>query len=241
MFELESSLSKWRGALRSRNTLSSSQIAELEVHLRDSTANLQSTGLSEEEALLVARHRLGQESSLSTEYEKVHPEQVWLRRVLLMIGGYLGIALFLELVALDQAFIKWIGATMGWGNTAIPLPFFGDGYQIPWTGVAHSAVGLLSVFILGWALWSLAHGQWFHNRRFLKPAACIFAFALTSIGVVATKWFLNTLTYRVAHVEQVAQHSATAAIANIGVTLATTVLLLSLLGILWNRSDFARS
>jgi len=236
-FELESSIVHWKLGLQGHGAMSVSQAAELETHLRDSIASLQADGLSEEEAFLIAKYRLGSAPSLQTEYRKVHSQQLWLHRTLLMIGGYLFISLFLEFVALDQAFVRWLGSILGWGSADIPLPFFGNDYRVPWTGIAHFAVGLLNVGILGWVLWSLAQGEWFVNRRLPSPGVCITVWGLASLGVVGARWFLTTLAVRATPVVEAGHHSASAGLANIGIAATTAVLLVSLLALLWKKSQ----
>lgn len=84
---LESALQSWRESLLERPGLKSDDLAELESHLRDSIAALQSRGLSEAEAFWIATRRLGAGPSLASEFGKVNQGPVWRDRGLWMLVG----------------------------------------------------------------------------------------------------------------------------------------------------------
>ncbi len=74
MFDLDARVREWTDALRSRGAFRAEDIVELESHLRDEIDALAKTGLSGEEAFLVAEHRVGRPEALAAEYAKVHGE-----------------------------------------------------------------------------------------------------------------------------------------------------------------------
>jgi hypothetical protein len=74
MFDLEARVHEWTDALRSRGAFRDEDVVELESHLRDEIDALAKTGLSAEEAFLVAGHRVGGPEALAAEYVKVHGE-----------------------------------------------------------------------------------------------------------------------------------------------------------------------
>ena len=74
MFDLEARVREWTDALRSRGAFRDEDVVELESHLRDEIDALAKTGLSAEEAFLVAEHRVGRPEALAAEYAKVHGE-----------------------------------------------------------------------------------------------------------------------------------------------------------------------
>jgi hypothetical protein len=74
MFDLEARVHGWTDALRSRGAFRDEDVVELESHLRDEIEALAKTGLSTEEAFLVAEHRVGRPEALAAEYAKVHGE-----------------------------------------------------------------------------------------------------------------------------------------------------------------------
>src|SRR5262245_55051661 len=63
-FNLNHAIQRWRENLCQSPAFCSENLDELEVHLRDSVMCLQSRGLSEDEAFLVAVRRLGQADAL---------------------------------------------------------------------------------------------------------------------------------------------------------------------------------
>jgi hypothetical protein len=67
-FDLEHALDGWRKEIQRDGTVDDEQRAELEGHLLESLAELQALGLSEEEAFLIARRRLGETSQISHEF-----------------------------------------------------------------------------------------------------------------------------------------------------------------------------
>jgi len=67
-FDLEHALDGWRKEIQRDGTVEDEQRVELENHLLESLAELQALGLSEEEAFLIARRRLGETSQISHEF-----------------------------------------------------------------------------------------------------------------------------------------------------------------------------
>lgn len=89
MFDLNEKISMWRSNLAQSQALGGSDIDELESHLREETENLTALKLSEEEAFLVATHRLGSTDSLAEEYEKINRGKRFRQNVSWMITGIL--------------------------------------------------------------------------------------------------------------------------------------------------------
>jgi len=89
MAGVEQSLGEWRRSLARSGVLSEEDLDELETHVRDTIEDLEPTGLSQEEALLVALRRVGDPSLLAVEFEKVRPGLAWARRFYWMIAGVL--------------------------------------------------------------------------------------------------------------------------------------------------------
>lgn len=89
MFDLEENLRNWRANFHSSETMRGSDIDELEHHVRDSIASLQSKGLSEQEAFAIATHRIGGSELLVGEFAKVNGRHMWSQRAFWMITGVL--------------------------------------------------------------------------------------------------------------------------------------------------------
>ncbi|MCL4181262.1 MAG: hypothetical protein KJ072_26410 [Verrucomicrobia bacterium] len=92
---LNEAIRLWRAGLADAGTMRPADLDELEIHLRDSIGQLTRTGLASEEAFLVARRRLGTAGGLTAEFAKVNGHEIWLTRVLWMVGGVM-VALLME-------------------------------------------------------------------------------------------------------------------------------------------------
>src|SRR5215211_7103515 len=74
---LEEQIDQWRSYLRRRQAIHSSDVAELEDHLREQVAVLVDAGLATDEAFLVAVKRMGNLDALSREFAREHSERLW--------------------------------------------------------------------------------------------------------------------------------------------------------------------
>lgn len=89
MFDLNEALRNWQEQMNQGDGCSQDDIDELEEHLREEMAGLLQTGLSSEEAFLLAARRLGRVDALTEEFEKVNASSVWRRRLRWMAIGVL--------------------------------------------------------------------------------------------------------------------------------------------------------
>ncbi|MDD5040540.1 MAG: permease prefix domain 1-containing protein [Patescibacteria group bacterium] len=80
--QLEEQISQWRSFLQHRQAIHATDVAELEDHLREQIARLAKTGLSADEAFLVAVKRLGKLDELSKEFAREHSDRLWKQLVL---------------------------------------------------------------------------------------------------------------------------------------------------------------
>ena len=69
MFDLDAAIDRWRGSFA--QTMRREDLVELEEHLRSQVDALSGGELSEEEALLIAKHRIGGSDELENEFVKV--------------------------------------------------------------------------------------------------------------------------------------------------------------------------
>jgi hypothetical protein len=74
---LEEQIDRWRSYLRRRQAIHSSDVAELEDHLREQVAVLVDAGLATDEAFLVAVKRMGNLDALSREFAREHSDRLW--------------------------------------------------------------------------------------------------------------------------------------------------------------------
>ena len=144
MFQLEQAIKDWKADFSSDGTMTPEAVDELECHLRDSIEILSgSAKLSEEEAFLVAQNRLGIPQKIGNEFAKVNQRQVWLKRAILFISGYLLISLFMKLIALDHLLAGFIAVRLDSPVSGIVLQL---------------AAGLIGVTVLLWVLVYIARG-----------------------------------------------------------------------------------
>jgi hypothetical protein len=150
-FDLNRAIQSWRENLGQSPAFQHENLNELESHLRDSLATLQSRGLSVEEAFLIATRRIGQDSRLEMEFGKVNNRAIWLDRLFWILIGYqvwTFIVGFIGLVTRNALFFGLQGAN---------YDFKSQGYTIP--------VALFTLVSLAGFAGSLALCWWLFNRK----------------------------------------------------------------------------
>lgn len=94
-FDLNRAIQQWRKNLAQSPAIRAENLDELEIHLRDSVAALQSRDLTAGESFLVATKRVGGGAALGKEFGKVNLQTIWIERVLwalviMQIWGLIG-------------------------------------------------------------------------------------------------------------------------------------------------------
>ncbi|MEI6670064.1 MAG: permease prefix domain 1-containing protein [Acidobacteriota bacterium] len=74
---LEQQIAQWRAYVSRRQALHGPDVEELEGHLRDQLVALIESGLTGDEAFLVAVKRMGSLDALSREFAREHSERLW--------------------------------------------------------------------------------------------------------------------------------------------------------------------
>ena len=99
--EISTQLRQWRDTVAANRGLTADDVDELEDHLLAEYQDLSALGLSSDEALLVAKHRLGSVAEVASEYLQAHPDRAWeqLPAARTGAGWHLPAALGLGLVA----------------------------------------------------------------------------------------------------------------------------------------------
>jgi hypothetical protein len=133
MFNLETAIHEWREEFGAVDSLRTDDVLELESHLRELVTRLSRGELSEQEAFLVATHRLGQPAELNREFAKVHGAAVWRKRILWMLCGY-----FVYMLSSQWLDVIATFAAAGIGVTAM--------------GSTMTAVARVSIWAIGWAV-----------------------------------------------------------------------------------------
>ncbi len=75
--ELDTQIGEWRAAILRSRAVEDADADELEEHLREQIADLEATGLSADEAFLIAVGRLGRVDAVTAEYAREHSDRLW--------------------------------------------------------------------------------------------------------------------------------------------------------------------
>lgn len=77
MDELETRIAQWRTAVLRARTVNEPDADELEEHLREQIAELETAGLTGDEAFLIAVGRLGSVDAVTAEFAREHSDRLW--------------------------------------------------------------------------------------------------------------------------------------------------------------------
>lgn len=144
MFDLNEQIIKWRSNLAQSETLAGSDIYELESHLCEEIEQLTTLKLSDEEAFLVAAHRLGTTDSLADEYEKINRGVKFKRRLSFMIAGILAYLLATYFAISASKGCVWLVAACGI-----------RGYTLGFVGFISQMLTLVATFFFGYFVYKL--------------------------------------------------------------------------------------
>jgi hypothetical protein len=182
-FDLNYAIRCWRGGLRQSPHFREENLAELEAHLRDSVAELQGRGLTDEEAFLLATRRLGNSARLDSEFAKVNRGQVWLNRVLWMLVGIQVSGLLGTIAHLASAAAVLGGLTgLGYKFQNGSMPYSGNLFPAAIFGLSNLLV--LAACITG-CCWFVLRKEDTANRAVVKALR-----RPILLGVVASVLFL---------------------------------------------------
>lgn len=227
-FDLNRTILRWRESLAQSPAFRRENLDELETHLRDSVAALETRGLSTEESFLVAAKRIGGVKTLAAEFHKVNPQSVWLDRILWMLIG-----------------IQVWGCVVGFTNSAssgvLSLGLVGSSFDFANHGQVLPTVlytfirllGLVASFAFCWWL-VVRKGESFGTRingilnrpgalALFGGAVCLLLLLTSGLGA---SWWLLLLKF--ADMKTVGQLSSSMQYANFLGWLAQTVTLLVL-------------
>ena len=82
MDDLDPRIAEWRGAITRGRAVSDADADELEGHLREQVADLETAGLDADEAFVIAVKRLGSVDRVAAEYAREHGDRLWQQLVL---------------------------------------------------------------------------------------------------------------------------------------------------------------
>lgn len=189
MSGIEQQIAQWRVELAQSQSLTPSDLDELESHLREEIANFQPMGLSQPEAFLLARHRLGEPHRLANEFSKVNGNPRRLERLTWIV---LGACLYMVGALLAGSVSQWgivVAAQLGL-----------RGYGLGVVALAAQAAALIG--LIGWMgiTFSRSAGNgsgvpsaWLSGYRLVL---LLMAFAGVNVALVAAQGLPRLMTIR---------------------------------------------
>ncbi len=236
MSDVEQQIEQWRKALGTSDAFGTSDLDELESHLREEMERLTPLGLSQTEAFLVARHRLGATEALEAEYAKVNTDRRALLRLSWMAAGVL-VYILAGYVALAVSHGGVLAAVLlgvgGVGVTALAL-----------VGVATKVVAGAALLAIVWTCvrrssWSRLIGR----LRTLSLPALVGLLAGPAVAACLASGF--ELLFRMAaarclNAEEYGQMALVSSYAGLGWVVLAPVLAGTLVIVLRTRADRGR-
>jgi len=137
MFDLNEEITKWRITLAESEKCSKPDIDELETHLHEEIEHLTPACLSEQEAFVVAKGRLGDTASLENEFAKVNGGYILRNRLFWMTAGAFAYLLATCLAGASGNAGAFVGGLVGLGA-----------YSAAVVGIAAGALGYGVVLLL---------------------------------------------------------------------------------------------
>jgi len=148
---LDTQIDLWRAHMERRATVTTTDVDELEDHLRGHIETLTAAGLSEDEAFLVAMKRLGSQDDIAHEFARENSKRLWKQ---LVLGAS-------EDEARGTRASGWLPAVLFAiaGAALVRLPLFGD--INGWAGQAYArAAGVIGVAaVVAYLLWRRPSGR----------------------------------------------------------------------------------
>ncbi|MCB1099211.1 MAG: hypothetical protein KDN22_26815 [Verrucomicrobiae bacterium] len=108
MFNLESSINRWRVETMQGDAIDHLSLRELESHLREMIDTQVAQGDSPEAAFAFATIHLGEGAHLNVEFRKVHTNVPWQRRLFAIITGFTALSCAVYLVSILSTLAKML-------------------------------------------------------------------------------------------------------------------------------------
>lgn len=175
-FDLNAAIETWRNELAVQPNLTADDRRELETHLRDTIAELRQRDLNDQEALWLARRRIGQPQQLGEEFVKADPTKVWRERAFWIV-----FALFLSSILFN------VISVMAYDLQVVRTSSEGDGIQMA-QAIAREVVFFLPVLIPLFIAMLVRSGKMIHlisKLRFLIVNRLRLAIGVSGIIAVA--------------------------------------------------------
>lgn len=163
-FDLTRATQHWLSQLEQGGTFTNDDLQELQSHLLDGVDALQATGLNQQEAFLVATHRVGNVEVLAQEFGKLdRPSQPQRESVLLLIG------------VVSFMLIKNTVETVSDFGAVVLARYLGDSLLASLLDMSLSLL-VLTVFWVGVSRWFTGSGRlrsWLFNRLDQRPISLL--------------------------------------------------------------------
>jgi hypothetical protein len=161
---LEDRIGQWRTAVLRGRTVDGADADELESHLREQIADLETAGLNADEAFLIAVRRLGEVDRLTAEFAREHGDRLWKqltlapvedsrKRSLLVMLGFAAIAAVL--IQVGRMLAEWSGSNASWFVRDVSLfvlpvlvAYFAVLRRMPWRRVAALALAVVLLAVI---------------------------------------------------------------------------------------------
>ncbi len=231
MSDVGKQIEQWRVALRTSEALGTSDLDELESHLREEMERLQPLGLSEDEAFLVGCHRLGAPAALEREFAKINPRGWLLQR---FCWGVMSVLLYFTAVTcagMASSLSLRLGYRVGLRQIDLALV----------VSLAKAAAFGGTILLALW--WYARHVRYQADGpspgRKAMPILAAVALALGTVALWGAQMLLTLMTYRSVETFDLARVSSTRAYVDFAFHIAAPLLLAGLFIILYWRSRHA--
>jgi len=226
MFNLASQIRSWREHLAGEGVYSPSDLDELEAHLREEMVILVGKGLSEQEALAVARMRVGDPKELAQEFAKVNAGLVFKRRLFWMGLGVLGMG-FAGNIA--NALSRGTGlAAASTGMRGYPLAILTESVHV--SALVLAILGLL--VLIKRSADSLTAPAWLHSTR--GRAGLFVGLAALGLALPACQGLFTAGTVRLLVPSDMGQMALIGVYVNLLLTITWSLLLIGLVVNTWS-------
>jgi hypothetical protein len=103
-FDVNAAINAWRSTLSQSSAFRTADLDELELHLRDAIRDLESRGLSQQEAFTIGIRRIGGVPALAAEFTRVNGRTQWVDRALWMLAGWVTLSAIQSSVTTAEVF-----------------------------------------------------------------------------------------------------------------------------------------
>lgn len=189
-FNLNNEIKIWQQHMLS-GALSPDDVEELTDHLHGEIAQLQSNGLSEEEAWLVARHRIGRPVIIDNEFNKVNPDFAANRNLLMLFWG--GV-IFMLLQTLVYNFPDFLHIFPGVGRNPATKMFTTDQIKV----ILYMLTGAFACFITFVVVKNNKVALWF-NELVMRHSSLLIILLL-SLGLFSAYFNYRTTSSHIARI-----------------------------------------